>query len=30
MAAKKYILFKKQPSAKFLASVCCCLKGKHS
>lgn len=30
LAAKEHILLKKQPSAKFLASVCCCLKGKHN
>lgn len=30
LAAKEHSLLKKQPSAKFLASVCCCLKGKHN
>lgn len=30
LAAKGYILLKKQPSAKSLASVCCCFKGKHN
>lgn len=30
LAVKEHSALKKQPSAKFLASVCCCFKGKHN